>query len=217
VAFQRKKPAAIGVKAHFAGFIEPSLATPARSTTVFTKTSATDLREWLTPLVRKTQPYAKRIGHKSIWVEPKLLAEIEYRAKSAEGKVRHPLSRRAGGSLDGHLRSLVAVGRKALRQFLNNSDRASRADYAAVAGRTARARQRQRCRAEVEEPEVTVHSALSHNVGANLLQMGSVNTWSYGTIVRRCPSPASLTSSACGGVRSRSRQVPDPSRLNRSG
>ncbi|WP_456656599.1 ATP dependent DNA ligase [Bradyrhizobium sp. JR3.5] len=28
--------------------------------------------------------------HKGIWVEPKLLAEIEYRAKSAEGKVRHP-------------------------------------------------------------------------------------------------------------------------------
>jgi bifunctional non-homologous end joining protein LigD len=25
-----------------------------------------------------------------IWVEPELLAEIEYRAKSAEGKVRHP-------------------------------------------------------------------------------------------------------------------------------
>ena len=44
----------------------------------------------LEPLVRKTQPYAKRIAHKGIWVEPKLLAEIEYRAKSAEGKVRHP-------------------------------------------------------------------------------------------------------------------------------
>ncbi|MDA9398993.1 hypothetical protein XH79_09500 [Bradyrhizobium sp. CCBAU 45389] len=27
---------------------------------------------------------AKRIAHKGIWVEPKLLAEIEYRAKSAE-------------------------------------------------------------------------------------------------------------------------------------
>jgi bifunctional non-homologous end joining protein LigD len=26
-----------------------------------------------------------------IWVEPTLLAEIEYRAKSAEGKVRHPV------------------------------------------------------------------------------------------------------------------------------
>ena len=38
----------------------------------------------------KTQPYAKRIAHKGIWVEPKLLAEVEYRAKSAEGQVRHP-------------------------------------------------------------------------------------------------------------------------------
>jgi ATP-dependent DNA ligase len=35
--------------------------------------------------------YAKRIAHKGVWVEPKLLAEIEYRAKSAQGKVRHPL------------------------------------------------------------------------------------------------------------------------------
>jgi hypothetical protein len=30
------------------------------------------------------------IAHKAIWVEPELLADIEYRAKSAEGKVRHP-------------------------------------------------------------------------------------------------------------------------------
>jgi bifunctional non-homologous end joining protein LigD len=44
----------------------------------------------LTPLIRKTQPYSKRIAHHGIWVEPELLAEIEYRAKSAEGKVRHP-------------------------------------------------------------------------------------------------------------------------------
>lgn len=56
----------------------------------FDKTSAAELRKRLEPLVRKTQPYAKRIAHKGIWVEPKLLAEIEYRAKSAEGKVRHP-------------------------------------------------------------------------------------------------------------------------------
>ena len=48
------------------------------------------LRKRLTPLIRKTQPYTKRIAHKGIWVEPELLAEIEYRAKSAEGKVRHP-------------------------------------------------------------------------------------------------------------------------------
>jgi bifunctional non-homologous end joining protein LigD len=56
----------------------------------FDKTSATDLQKRLKPLIRKTQPYAKRIAHKGIWVEPKLLAEIEYRVKSAEGKVRHP-------------------------------------------------------------------------------------------------------------------------------
>jgi bifunctional non-homologous end joining protein LigD len=41
----------------------------------------------LKPLIRKTQPYAKKIAHRGIWVEPSLLAEIEYRAKSAEGKV----------------------------------------------------------------------------------------------------------------------------------
>jgi ATP-dependent DNA ligase len=32
----------------------------------------------------------KKIAHRGIWVEPSVLAEIEYRAKSAEGKVRHP-------------------------------------------------------------------------------------------------------------------------------
>ncbi|WP_168213741.1 non-homologous end-joining DNA ligase [Bradyrhizobium cosmicum] len=56
----------------------------------FDKTSAAELQKRLKPLIRKTQPYAKRIAHKGIWVEPKLLAEIEYRAKSAAGKVRHP-------------------------------------------------------------------------------------------------------------------------------
>jgi bifunctional non-homologous end joining protein LigD len=48
------------------------------------------LSKRLTPLIRKTQPYSKWIAHKGIWVEPELLVEIEYRAKSAEGKVRHP-------------------------------------------------------------------------------------------------------------------------------
>lgn len=59
----------------------------------FDKRSAAELQKRLTPLIRKTQPYSKRIAHKGIWVEPKLLAEIEYRAKSAEGKVRHPFFR----------------------------------------------------------------------------------------------------------------------------
>ena len=51
------------------------------------------MRRRLTPLIRKTQPYSKPIAHKAFWVEPELLAEIEYRAKSAEGKVRHPFFR----------------------------------------------------------------------------------------------------------------------------
>jgi bifunctional non-homologous end joining protein LigD len=56
----------------------------------FTPEAEKDLRARLKPLIRKTQPYAKKIAHRGIWVEPSLLAEIEYRAKSAEGKLRHP-------------------------------------------------------------------------------------------------------------------------------
>src|SRR5882757_6415359 len=39
----------------------------------FDKTSATELRKRLTPLIRKTQPYAKKIAHRDIWVEPEML------------------------------------------------------------------------------------------------------------------------------------------------
>ncbi|SHG50252.1 non-homologous end-joining DNA ligase [Bradyrhizobium erythrophlei] len=56
----------------------------------FDTASAKDLQARLKPLIRTTQPYAKKIAHRGVWVEPSLLAEIEYRAKSAEGKVRHP-------------------------------------------------------------------------------------------------------------------------------
>ena len=57
----------------------------------FDAETAKELQARLKPLIRKTQPYSKRIAHRGIWVEPKLLAEVEYRAKSAEGKVRHPV------------------------------------------------------------------------------------------------------------------------------
>jgi bifunctional non-homologous end joining protein LigD len=56
----------------------------------FDAASAKDLQARLKPLIRETQPYAKKIAHRGIWVEPSLLAEIEYRAKSAGGMVRHP-------------------------------------------------------------------------------------------------------------------------------
>lgn len=35
----------------------------------FDNASATDRQERLEPLIRKTQPYSKRIAHKGIWVE----------------------------------------------------------------------------------------------------------------------------------------------------
>jgi bifunctional non-homologous end joining protein LigD len=56
----------------------------------FDDASAKDLQARLKPLIRETQPYGKKIAHRGVWVEPSLLAEIEYRAKSAAGKVRHP-------------------------------------------------------------------------------------------------------------------------------
>lgn len=55
----------------------------------FDARSAKDLQARLKPLIRPTQPYTKKIAHNGVWVEPSLLAEVEYRAKSAEGKVRH--------------------------------------------------------------------------------------------------------------------------------
>ena len=56
----------------------------------FEDAAVKDLQRRLQKLVRKAQPFANRIPNRGIWVEPKLLAEIEYRAKSANGHLRHP-------------------------------------------------------------------------------------------------------------------------------
>ena len=63
---------------------------PVKSITA-SKASAVELRKRLTSMIPNTQPYTKRNAHQGIWVELELLAEIEYRAKSAEGKVRYRL------------------------------------------------------------------------------------------------------------------------------
>lgn len=60
----------------------------------FDTQSAAELRKPLTRLIRRSQPYAEKIAHKAFWVEPKLLAEIKYRTKSAEGMVRQPFFKR---------------------------------------------------------------------------------------------------------------------------
>lgn len=56
----------------------------------FEDAAVADLQQRLKKLVRKTQPFAKRIPNSGIWVEPRLAAEVEYRAKSANGHLRHP-------------------------------------------------------------------------------------------------------------------------------
>ncbi len=93
----------------------------------FDKVSAADLQKRLKPLIRKTQPYAKRIAHKGIWVELKLLAEIEYRAKSAAGKVRHPFFKglREDLSCDGASAGTRAAG-SARTACLGSDDHACR-------------------------------------------------------------------------------------------
>jgi bifunctional non-homologous end joining protein LigD len=57
----------------------------------FSREQVTDLQGRLKPLIQKAQAYTAKIAKpKAIWVKPVLLAEIEYRAKSAHGKLRHP-------------------------------------------------------------------------------------------------------------------------------
>lgn len=56
----------------------------------FEPAAVKELQQRLDKLVRKSQPFAKRIPHRGIWVEPRLNAEVEYRAKSANGHLRHP-------------------------------------------------------------------------------------------------------------------------------
>ena len=58
----------------------------------FTPGTVTDVRKRLAPLVQKTQAFSQKIKKpRAVWVKPSLAAEVEYRAKSAEGKLRHPI------------------------------------------------------------------------------------------------------------------------------
>jgi hypothetical protein len=54
-----------------------------RSTKIVMSSSAKKQRR-LKPLIRKTQCYSKRIGHRGHCVVAELLAEIEYRVKSVK-------------------------------------------------------------------------------------------------------------------------------------
>ena len=53
--------------------------------------STLDVMRRLKPLIQPTQALTKKVKKpKAIWVKPDLLAEIEYRAQTETGKLRHP-------------------------------------------------------------------------------------------------------------------------------
>jgi hypothetical protein len=42
---------------------------------LFDRSSTAELQARLTSLIRKTQPFAKKIAHRGVWVEPSVLAD----------------------------------------------------------------------------------------------------------------------------------------------
>jgi ATP-dependent DNA ligase len=58
--------------------------------TGFTAETALKLREWLDPLVVPKSPLSKPVKKpKATWVKPELLVDVEYRAVTADGRLRH--------------------------------------------------------------------------------------------------------------------------------
>jgi bifunctional non-homologous end joining protein LigD len=57
----------------------------------FSDTSAKDLQKRLKPFITGKQAFAKKISKpKATWYEPSVLVDVEYRALTGEGKLRHP-------------------------------------------------------------------------------------------------------------------------------
>jgi bifunctional non-homologous end joining protein LigD len=71
----------------------------------FDKASAADLRKRLTPLIRKTQPYTKRIATRASGWSRSCSPRSSW-AKSAEGKLRHPFFKACGRTWNEVVRSL---------------------------------------------------------------------------------------------------------------
>ena len=58
--------------------------------TGYTAATARDLHKQLVPLVVSKSPLAKPVKKpKAVWVKPKMLVDVEYRAVTADGRLRH--------------------------------------------------------------------------------------------------------------------------------
>jgi len=90
----------------------------------FDKSSAADLQKRLKPLIRKSQPYANRVAHRGIWVEPKLLPRSSTGRSRPKERSGTRSSRVCGRICDGCIRPLLAVGGQATRQRADDHRRA---------------------------------------------------------------------------------------------
>ena len=72
---------------------EGKLSLVGRVGTGFTRATARELAARLAPLTRKTSPFAEKLSADALrgvrWVKPELVAEVEFRAWTADGLLRH--------------------------------------------------------------------------------------------------------------------------------
>ena len=59
-------------------------------TKVTARSAVQRVRERLEPLIRRAPPVAKLRKKDTVWVEPELIAKIEFRGITEDGMLRHP-------------------------------------------------------------------------------------------------------------------------------
>ena len=108
----------------------------------FDKQSSAELRKRLTPLIRKTQPYVKRIAHKGIWV-----GSSTPRSSTEPSPPRARCGIRffggCGRTCDGRFRPLLQWANKPSHSRLTISADLHHSSHIATAGGMARPRQGQ--------------------------------------------------------------------------
>jgi bifunctional non-homologous end joining protein LigD len=85
----------------------------------FDKSSTAELEARQRPLIRKNPALCQEIAHRGVWVEPSLLAEIEYRAKSDQVKCGTRFSKASGRTYD--LRTARSTHRDSISRHRRSS------------------------------------------------------------------------------------------------
>ena len=86
-----------GARTHFGalligGWDGPAFRYAGKVGTGFTTRTLGDLMARLRPLVRPTSPFAERVREPRVtWVEPRLVAQLGFTERTADGRLRHPV------------------------------------------------------------------------------------------------------------------------------